>query len=375
MTGPRVTPYQLEEYAQPAIDIYIALENRLFELIAQRLLAPRDAAKDYVLQWQIEKARELNILNRETIEALAEATGLTVEAITESFMQAGSGIIDTIDEQLKRVSKNRPPKPSNINLIVAAYVNQTFRELDNFVNQTLITTNFGAGTVGRMYTQILNETTAQVLAGNATINKALAETVTKYRQAGLKSGFVDRGGHNWSVEGYVKLVLRTTTNRAYNELRLSRMDDFGVEFVRVSTQRDARPYCSRCQGTVLSVKEVSSDPRYKTIYDFGYGLPEGLRGINCRHILYPFDPEINVNNENPPPPEEAVERFEMTQKQRYYERQIRRAKESLQLAEVIGEEDVINKYKKQIRDRQAKLRDFIEKEDLPRRRDNEQIIK
>lgn len=375
--APKVTPYQLENFSIATIDIYVALENRLFELIAERLLTSPEASKDYVLQWQIEKAAQLRILNLETVQALSEATGLARDTILETFMQAGSGIIETIDQQLLTATKmkNSPPPPSDLDRIIQSYANQVFRELDNLVNQTLITTNFGEGSVARMYNRIINETTAQVLAGNTTINKAMAETITRFRQQGLKSGFVDRGGKNWTVEGYTQLVLRTTVNRAYNDLRLSRMDDFGVEFVRVSSQRDARPYCSRCQGTVLSTKQQSSDPQYLTIYDFGYGLPEGLRGINCRHQLYPFVPGVSENNETPPTPEAAVKRFEKTQQQRYYERQIRKAKESLRLAEITGEEDVINKYKKQVRDRQGKLREFISENDLPRIRNNEQIIR
>lgn len=96
--------------------------------------------------------------------------------------------------------------------------------------------------------------------------------------------------------------------------------------------------------------------------------------INCRHTLTPYIEGISENNEQQVPEEDAVAEFELTQKQRYLERQIRKAKESLRLAETTGDEDAIAKYKKQVRNRQATLRNFIKDNGLARQRAREQII-
>lgn len=50
---------------------------------------------------------------------------------------------------------------------------------------------------------------------------------------------------------------------------------------------------------------------------------------------------------------------EERQKQRYLERQIRKAKQHLKVAETIGDEDSILKYKQLVRRRQANMRKFI----------------
>src|SRR5690606_22561649 len=118
-----------------------------------------------------------------------------------------------------------------------SYVRQTFRELDNFVNQTLITTNYGEGTVTRMYRRIVEETTGKVLAGLKTTNQAIAETVIEWSRKGIDTAFVDRGGNVWTLERYAETVIRSTVNRTYNELRMSRMEEYGIDLVLVSRDR------------------------------------------------------------------------------------------------------------------------------------------
>jgi Phage minor capsid protein 2. len=122
------------------------------------------------------------------------------------------------------------------------------------VNQTLITTNYGEGTVARMYRKIVEETTGRVLAGTITINEAIAETVIRWAEKGIETGFVDRGGHIWSLERYAETVIRNTVNRTYNELRMSRMQDYGVDLVLVSSLPDPREACSHIQGKVATIK-------------------------------------------------------------------------------------------------------------------------
>jgi len=83
---------------------------------------------------------------------------------------------------------------------------------------------------------------------------------------------------------------------------------------------------------------------------------------------------MNENNQPQFDEDEAVKEYELRQKQRYYERQIRKAKRSLKLAEEIGDEETILKYKRLVRARQARIREFINEHDLPRRYDKERVI-
>lgn len=375
MSKPTITPYQFNEYTSQISDIYVALEDEVFRQIANRLKTPEELGKDYVLQWQIEKMQQLRMFNKETVKALSETTGIASEMIEEMFREVGFGSIESIDEQLAKAKYQRKVMPSDIDSVLESYVKQTFRELDNYVNQTLITTNHGEGTVTRMYRKIAEETTSQVLAGNKTINQAVAETVIRWRERGIQTGFVDKGGNAWYLEHYADTVLRSTVNRTYNELRLSRMNEYDVHLVRVNSYSNARPACSKIQGGICSMKRPEeNDSEYPSIYEFGYGEPDGIRGIRCRHILYPFIEGVNENNEPQLDETTVNEEYKLTQQQRYLERQIREAKRSLILAEEIGDTATIEKYKQQVKSRQAKVREFVDDNGLARRYDKERVI-
>lgn len=374
MAGPVITPYQFNMYTSQITDIYVALEDELFRQIAERLKTPENLEKDYVLQWQVEKMRQLRMLNQETIQALSEVTGIAAEKIEQMINDVGFDTIESIDSLLTKAKNEPKPTPSDIDVRLESYVKQTFRELDNFVNQTLITTNHGEGTVTRMYRKIVEETTAQVLVGNKTINQVVAETVIKWAEKGIETGFIDKAGRVWHLEHYADTVIRSTVNRTYNELRLSRMEEYDIDLVVVNSYPNARPACAQIQGRICSMSNPSSNPNYPSIYEFGYGTPSGIRGINCRHILYPFIEGINENNQIQVDESEAHEQYQLSQKQRYYERQVRDAKRSLKLAEQIGDEATVQKYKQLVRNRQAKVREFVEEHDLVRRYDKERVI-
>lgn len=371
---PKITPHNLDLFTAPVADIYRALENEIFQMVAKRLKAPKDAGRDYVLQWQVEKMQELRMLNQDTIKALSRATGLAEKEIVKAIEEVGYKTIASVDSELKFAFEPLPVS-NHIDTILSTFVQQTFREIDNFVNQTLITTNYGEGTVTRMYRKIVEETTGRVLAGTTTVNKAIAETVIKWADKGIETAFIDRGGHVWSLERYADTVIRSTVNRTYNELRISRMGEYGVDLVLVSAHPDPREICSKIQGKVASLKRPGeNDSKYPSIYEFGYREPGGIRGVNCKHLFYPWIEGLSVNNQ--PQYDEATmaRNRELSQKQRYLERQVRRAKRSLMLAEEIGDEDTIQKYKRLVRARQARVREFVDEHDLIRRYDKERVI-
>lgn len=369
---PRITPEHLSEHVRPVIHVYQALEEELFRMMAKRLSQGIPEDPDNVLQWQADKLQQIGLLDRQTIRELSKATGQAEKAIRKALEEIGYKTIESVDYELSDVYEPRPV-PSQIDVIMEGYVNQTFRELDNFVNQTLITTSQGTGSVARTYQRIVEESTGKVLAGVSTVRKAVAETVINWANRGIASGFTDRGGRTWSMEAYARTVIRSTANRTYNELRMSRMEEYDVHLVVMSSLPSARPACAPIQGKVVSTEREPRDPQYPSIYDYGYGEPWGVRGINCRHMFFPFIEGVNINNQPQVDVDEAEKRHKEIQKQRYYERKIRKAKRSLKLAKEIGDEETIKRYSNLVRNRQAKLRQYIADHDLPRMRDREQI--
>src|SRR5690625_1884418 len=371
---PRITPHQLNMYTQPVTHVYQALEQEIFEMIARRLKTSKHYDSDNVLEWQIDKMNQLRLINDETVRALSKATGIAEKEIRKVIEDVGLDTIESVDDELKSIY-DPVEMPSQIDRVLESFVNQAFEEFDNFVNQTLIDTNHGQGTVSRMYRKIVEEATGKVLTGLKTTNQAIAETVIEWSRKGIDTAFIDRGGHTWHLERYAETVIRSTVNRTYNELRMSRMQEYDVDLVLVSALPDPRDICGQIQGKVASMKEPSqNDSGYPSIYEFGYGNPGGIRGINCRHMFFPFVEGIMENNQPQYSQEEMSYNRELRQKQRYYERQIRMAKRSLKIAEIMGDEETILKQKRLLRNRQARIREFIRENDLTRRYENERVI-
>lgn len=158
------------------------------------------------------------------------------------------------------------------------------------------------------------------------------------------------------------MVVNTTVNRAFNEVRLQRMKDFDMHLALMSSHPNSRPACAPIQGHVVNIVSPSDpdfDPHYDSIFNHGYGEPSGTQGINCRHILFPYEPGVSENHQPQYDPDEAIKNGKLVQQQRARERAIRDAKKRLRVAEQLGDDQMVSQTKTLLRARQAKLRDFI----------------
>ena len=213
----------------------------------------------------------------------------------------------------------------------------------------------------KTYRKVLTESTAATVSGVMTHDDAVRSAMYRIVDKGLPTNLTDKAGHSWSIEGYTRMVISTTVHRTYNEVRTKRMKDFGMTVALMSSHPNSRPACAHIQGKVVNLVphgDPAYDPRFPTIYDYEYGEPAGTLGINCRHVLSPFDPEINVNNQPQYDPKEAIENGKLVQQQRARERAIRDAKKRLRVAEQLGDDQMVSQAKTLLRSRQAKPRDF-----------------
>lgn len=352
-----ITPFQMNLLMDPVADIYQSLEMEILKQITRRLKVTGEAT---ISEYQMRKLNQLHLLNRDVERYLSMASGVATEEIRSVIQNAGYEVVDDTDEYMKMAGKKILPRPT-LEPLMESYVNQTFRELNNFVNQTLITTNFGEGVVTDMYRNIIEESTAKVSSGIMTLEQAVEDTVKQWAAKGVPSTFIDKGGHTWSQERYVRTVLRSTNSRIYNELRTSRMAEYDVHTCLVGSKPKARPACALCQGKVVDMRPVGqNESGYPSVYEFGYGRPEGTRGINCTHPYYPFVPGVSKNNQTQYNPKEAINNERIEQGRKEIARRIVKTKKMLMVTEELGSEG--QDYYKKLLDRQQKqMRDYISK--------------
>src|SRR5699024_2159000 len=339
MAKPKITPHQLDLWSSNMSDLYNSLEGEIIRQIIKRL---KRGSSD-ITTWQAQKLQELRLFNNDVAKLLSEVTNVAESEIQRMFEETGRGIVQDVDKAMPYDPK---PMPNNLDQVMRGYHNQVWSDIDNYVNQTLITTNYGVGTAQRAYQDVLNRTTAAFNTGLYTFEQSVERSVMQLAQEGIKSTFIDRGGNVWNLENYTRTVLKSTLGNSYDEVRKERMGEYGVHTVVVTSHAGARTQCSAIQSNVVDLRypeEIPENSEYKSIYDpsWGaeYGTAGGHRGVNCRHLHIPFIPGVNTNNQPKYDQELNAEVAKNRDTQRRIERDIVKYKKNLLVAKELGSEN------------------------------------
>ena len=355
-----ITPHQLDLWSSNMSHLYQSLEGELIRLIIKRL----NTGHDNILDWQREKLQELHLFNKDAVKAISQATGLAESEVSRMFESSGGKIISELDKQMPY---DPMPLPTDLDYIMRAYHDQVWSDLNNYVNQTLLSTNFGYGTATtQMFNEIINKTTAAFNSGLFTFDQALERTIQQWAQKGIRSTFVDKGGHTWSLERYVRTVLKSTLGNTYDKLRKDRMAEYGVHTVIVTSHMGAREACSKIQGNVVDLRpmaELPADWAYRSIYDpywkADYETAGGHRGVNCRHLHIPFIPGVNTNNQPKYDPKENAKVAALNKRQRELERRVVKFKKNQMVSDALGQTDNAKAWGRKIRATQGALRQLV----------------
>ncbi len=353
-----VTPNHIDKWSESVAELYESLEGEIIRIIARRLSRGH---KD-ITYWRALNLQELMPFNRDVAKELSRVTKVAEPEIRRMFQNAGQSSVKDIDKAVPFPAK---PLPNNLDAVMRGYANQAWKGIDNYVNQTLITTHYGIGTAQAAYQGVLNRTSAMFNTGLYTFEQSLERSIMELAQKGISSGLVDRAGHTWGLEGYVRNVLKSTLGNTYDMVRKERMSEYGINTVLVTSHPGARPACSKIQGNVVDLRqpwELPEDSEYKSIYDpcweADYGEPGGHRGINCRHLHIPFIPGVNTNNQ-PEYDDELNERVAKARDtQRRIEREIVKYKKNLMVARELGS-DSADYWGMMVRRRQKAMREHL----------------
>lgn len=374
---------QMLAKADKIADYYVKLQQKIFYLLIDSFKTTRPELinqddPDSILEWRLRALSKIGALTKDTIKIVSNTSGKSESYIYDLIKDDGLEVAKDINAELSDALKQNKPISPEVNSIISSYAAQTFRDINNNVNQSLLSTNYSKNGVVRAYQDIINQTVLEVQTGLKTPDRALKDNIYKWRDNGIKTNLVDKAGHNWSLEGYTRTVIRTTAARTYNDLRIQSMKDFDSVLATMSSHPASRPACAPIQGKIVNIVPRESprcDPEYPSIYDYGYGKPSGCFGINCGHKLYPYIKGVSHNFQKQYDPKEAIEKQKIQQKQRYYERNIRRLKYDLDLARRQNDVASERKFSQAIRGYQAKLRDLVKNNDfLTRQYDREQIV-
>lgn len=352
---------QLMLDASNVADIYHQLTLELFDQVIDRIKERGSASLDdnpYI--WQLEKMNEMGLLNEDNVKLISDRSGIAEEQLRHVIQNEGYKIYkDTKQQLLEATGGGSFAGNSIIQTNLAAYVNQAMGDIDNLINTTL------PMSVRKVYQSIVQESVAKVVTGLNTSDKAISDTVMKWAKKGFY-GFTDSQGKHWKADTYARQVIKSTAWRVYREVRMTPAEELGIDTYYYSKKSTAREMCAPLQNQIVTtgVARTEKGERILALSDYGYGYAGGCLGINCRHEITPYVPGANYKPDLPDElrdltPEQAIENANAQAKQRALERSIRQSKEFLHVAEKLGDNELISKYKSKVRIQQGAMRDYL----------------
>lgn len=322
--------------------------------------------------WQLEKLNSMYMLNDQNIKYIQKQTGIARKLLNKIIKNEGLKVYQNTYQQLAE-QLNIENNPSDVKQALESYVNQAFLDLDNYVNQTLLSSNFGNNTVMKMYKSIIEELVAKVAGGIMTADQAIAETIMQWVDRGVPSFFVDAAGRRWNIDTYARMIIDSTIFRVYNDMRTKASEELGVDTFYYSIHAASRPACAPIQAKVITKGSgfYSEELGYHvdSLSAHGWGTPGGCLGNRCKHYLTPFIIGVNELPELPNQlknltEEQAIENGKKQARQRAYERSIRDNKFKLEAAKAIEDIKLIEKYRNLLANNRVGLKALLKENDF-----------
>lgn len=322
--------------------------------------------------WQLEKLNSMYMLNEQNIKYIQKQTGIARKLLNKIIKNEGLKVYQNTYQQLAE-QLNVENNPSDVKQALESYVNQAFLDLDNYVNQTLLSSNFGNNTVMKMYKSIIEELVAKVAGGIMTADQAIAETIMQWVDRGVPSFFVDAAGRRWNIDTYARMIIDSTIFRVYNDMRTKASEELGVDTFYYSIHAASRPACAPIQAKVITKGSgfYSEELGYHvdSLSAHGWGTPGGCLGNRCKHYLTPFIIGVNELPELPNQlknltEEQAIENGKKQARQRAYERSIRDNKFKLEAAKAIEDIKLIEKYRNLLANNRVGLKALLKENDF-----------
>lgn len=124
-------------------------------------------------------------------------------------------------------------------------------------------------------------------------SEAISRMTTELLTQGMKG--VSVGNRVWNIDNWLRININNIKSKMYQDMSFKAGEDAGTTVYRVSQHGGAREKCFPWQNKLVDFvgptrTEVVNGITYRitNINETSYGEPDGLRGVNCRHILMPF---------------------------------------------------------------------------------------
>lgn len=342
-----ITPEFISELPNKLAAIYIRLETFILEDICERLKTSGTVTETAIEQIKTLQRRGYTFAHIEkAVKETLELSDREYENLWNDAVERNKKYFDAVIDKntLAAASFDKKTFEDEINAIER----QTAGELKNITQSLGFAVRQGGGKVtflpvAETYQKVLDDALMKVQSGTGSYNTAIREAVKQLTDSGLQVIDYQTGWHN-RVDVAVRRAVMTGVSQLSAKYSEREAEILGADLFEVSAHKGARdtdkpnPWSNHkaWQGKVYS-RSGKSDLYPSIISVCGLGQPDGLTGINCRHMYFPFiegvsertytDKELeNIDGEPFAYQGKTYTAYEATQKQRQIETAIRQCK-------------------------------------------------
>lgn len=363
-----LSPDYYENCTDDIISLYSKLEDAIVSDIVRRIMKTGQITGS--AEWQIKKLQEAGLLYEDILQIIAGMTDSTEAHVKALFEDAGVETVEIDNESYKKAGKapiDIRQSPAMLQVLEAGYK----KTLGNMKNLTLTTAN----TSQTAYINACNSAYMKVSSGAFSYQEAIKQAIQETAQHGTTVLYPS--GHTDRIDVAVRRSVMTGLGQTCRQISLTNAEEMDCDLLEISAHSGARPSHAVWQGQIVS---RSGRQGYLTLSDIGFGTGEGFGGWNCQHDWYPYFEGISTRNytqaELDALNEKSIEyngkmytEYEISQIQRRYEREIRAAKREQTAYKTAVEESngelkevmqtALTHSNAVVKDRQAKMREFI----------------
>lgn len=373
------------------VEMYQDLENWIISDIATRLIKSGELSG--TSDRELWKLQQMGLHNTEIVKRISEMSGKSRNEVRRLLRDSVMTSFSDDKEVLTQISASDIISPLKNNMAILAMnaeLIKTSGELDNLTKTTINQTQ-------KDLLNMLNEVDYRVASGMQSYSSAVCEVLDRYAESGVMVEYPT--GTKRSLEAAVRCCVVTSMNQTAAQVTNIYIAQNKIEYVLVSAHPGAR-YDKKNPTGISShdhwqgkaYKIIGSEPGFPNLLEStGYTIDPktgtgtvvnllGLHGYNCRHSHGPWRKDmvnkyldengnVNINAD------ESQKLYDLQQKQRLLEREIRKTKREImtkkQELDMIAETDVkeilqpqYDKLTYKLRMQNKRLQSFCKNNDL-----------
>lgn len=364
-----MTKYEFDNLLKPLVNIYDEIELDIIKDMLTRLETYDDVQG--TLKWYLEKLNDLKSFERSN-QKLINNNKKKIEKVLRSIVEKSGTKVDNFDKLEEYFNKGLIKNNPNIlynSTSINNLISEAFKDSSNIINLINTTAIEGAN---KVYRDIINKAYIETGSGIYTYSESIRRALKSFAKDGIKIVNYE-SGVSLTIESAIRRDVVTRVNKLVGDCEIEHAKELDTNLVYVDQHLGARTRTKYMKHDYEAHEEwqgkkymiVGSSKEYPNLYEkTGYGEMLGLKGINCYHHMRPTwewekipDRIDEIENK---------ERYELLQRQREYERNIRGLKRARLIAKETDDNEYLSKVNKKMKVVNMNFDNWLEKHKLTR---------